>query len=300
MKKLAAIDLGSNSFHLLDAEFVDGTLSFGQRIKNKVQIGAGLDIDHNLTQTSINRGLDSLLHFQRHIKEQNISGVVAVGTNTLRIANNRDDFIQTAEEMLSTSIRIISGEEEAGLIFNGVIHEIDKSTSGLVLDVGGGSTEFAIGDTTGTTYTQSLQMGCVSYYQRFFADGKVYYENVRAAEKAARLEIEPHLINLSSGVHNWIAGTSGTIQSIAMLAQQFCNESQNILKRSSIESLEKRLIFSGHVKNINSELLDRNRCEILPAGLAIVKAIFDTLELDQIQVCQAALCEGLLLDLCGL
>ena len=140
-------------------------------------------------------------------------------------------------------------------------------------------------------------MGCLSYYKRFFADGKIYSENVRAAEKAARLELEHILSDLTLNSYQWVAGTSGTMHSIATLTQQFCNDSKNIIRRSSIDLLEKRLILSGHVNSLNFVKLDTNRCEILPAGLAIVKAIFDALNIEQINIYQTALCEGLLLKL---
>ena len=297
MVKLAALDLGSNSFHLLDALCHERTLQFGTRLKEKVQIGAGLDIDRNLSQTAINRSLDCIRAFQSHIKEQNIQHIVAVATNALRIAHNRHDFIHAAEAILGTSINVIHGTEEARLIFHGAINEIEEEKHGLVIDIGGGSTEFAIGDNSELMFTASLEMGCVSYYQRFFADGKIYSENVRAAEKAASLELEPHLGELLSNNHQWITGTSGTIQSIAELTQHFCGDPVNILRRSSIDDLEKRLILTGHVKALNFKMLDTNRCEILPAGLAIIRAIFNALDIEEIRVCHSALCEGLLLEL---
>jgi len=295
--KLAAIDLGSNSFHLLDAVNHKGALIFGQRIKNKVQLGAGLDIDRNLSQSAINRGLDCLQDFQKYIVEHDIQRVEVVGTNTLRIALNGNDFIVPAEDILGASIRVISGKEEAQLIFNGVIHEQDSEEPGLVIDVGGGSTEFAVGDKLGTSFAESINMGCLSYYQRFFADGKIYSENVRAAEMAARLEIEPHLHRLSTIKKNWAVGCSGTMQSIAYLTQQYCGDPPNKLYRSSIDTLGKRLILTGHVKDIKSCHLDSNRRAILPAGLAIVRATFELLELEEIRICHTALCEGVLQNL---
>ncbi len=196
MSKLAALDLGSNSFHLLDATCDQNELCFGTRIKDKVQIRAGLDSDRNMSQSAINRGLDCLIGFRTYIETQDIQQIAAVGTNTLRIALNSDEFLIQAEEILQTTISVIPGKEEARLIFNAVLNEIDKNEPGFVIDIGGGSTEFAIGDKSGLSFAESLEMGCVSYYQRFFADGKIYTENVRAAEKAARLEIDPHLKTL--------------------------------------------------------------------------------------------------------
>jgi len=301
MVKLAALDLGSNSFHCLEAIYNEGSLRFGKIRKEKVQIGAGLDVDHNLTQNAINRGLESIKRFNTHIREQDIQHLVAVGTNTLRIAHNSSDFTRAAEDILEVPIDVIHGKEEARLIFLGVRHEVAEEKAGMVIDIGGGSTEFAIGDQSDMMLTESLEMGCVSYYQRFFADGKIYSENVRAAVKAARLELEPHLGNLSSVSKHWIAGTSGTMQSIAILTNHYCDDPVDLLRRSSIDSLEKRLILTGHVKSLNFDDFDKfdsNRRSILPAGLAIVRAIFHSLEIEEIRICHSAMGEGLLLELC--
>lgn len=311
MTKLAALDLGSNSFHLLDAILLEGnsgglaqnkSLIYGCRLKEKVQLGAGLDVDHNLSQVAINRGLECIKSFHCYIQEQNVEHLIAVATNTLRVANNSLDFIQAAESILCTPIKVISGKEEARLIFSAVINEIKadeiaEEDSGLVIDIGGGSTEFAIGNHSELHLTESLKMGCVSYYQRFFADGKIYSENVKAAEKAARLEIEPHLEQLFAFPKSWIAGTSGSLQSIAILAHRLFNEDVNYLSLESLDALEKIIIDTGHVKALDFEYLDSNRRAILPAGIAIVRAIFDCLDIDNIKICQTALCEGLLMQL---
>ena len=171
-----------------DARIIVPCINY-KRIKEKIQLGAGLDGDMNLSQVAINRGLNCLERFKQYIDENHITQLIAVGTNTLRNANNSHDFILAAEKILNTPVQIISGEEEAELIFSAVIEEIEHSTPGLVIDIGGGSTEFATGDKQQISFTGSLEMGCLSYYKRFFADGKIYSENVRAAEKAAKLEL---------------------------------------------------------------------------------------------------------------
>jgi exopolyphosphatase/guanosine-5'-triphosphate,3'-diphosphate pyrophosphatase len=312
MTKLAALDLGSNSFHLLDAVLLEdssqvavqkkSSLIYGCRLKEKIQLGAGLDLDHNLSQVAINRGLDCIKSFHSYIQEQNVKHLIAVATNTLRVANNSSDFISAAESILGTPIKVISGKEEARLIFSAVIDEITANQikevdSGLVIDIGGGSTEFAIGNSSELHLTESLEMGCVSYYQRFFADGKIYSENVKAAEKAARLEIEPHLEQLFAYPKSWVVGTSGTLQSIAILAHRLFNENVNSLSLGSLDALEKIIIDSGHVKALDFQCLDHNRRAILPAGIAIVRALFDCLNIDSIKISQTALCEGLLMQL---
>ncbi len=298
MLKLAALDLGSNSFHLLEANFSDNQLTFGHRIKDKVQIGAGLDRDQNLSQRSINRGLLCLKTFQYHIKKNQIKHVVAVGTNTLRVANNCQYFLRQAEEILGYEVEVISGAEEANLIFSAVQTEINRPEIGMAIDIGGGSTEFAVGDATSLKLAESLEMGCVSYYGRFFADGKIYQENVEAAIMSARLELDPYLAAIKSEQTQWISGTSGSIQSIAILAHHFFGDELNTLSFQSICKLQEKLIESKHVNNLDFEHLEVQRRSILPAGLSILKAIFIALDLEQIKICQTSLCEGLLIKLC--
>jgi len=306
VSKLAALDLGSNSFHLLSATYTNGQLIFAQRIKDKVQMGAGLDNDDNLSQRSINRGLMCLKTFHSYLKENEIKQVVAVATNTLRHANNRDYFIKSAEEILGFDVRVISGEEEASLIFKAVQNENQIKSTGLAIDIGGGSTEFAIGSivdnnfssTTNLAMTESLEMGCVSYYRRFFADGKIYKENINAAIKSACLEIEPFVTEIKIQRPHWIAGTSGSVQSIALIAHHLYGEKHDSLTLKSINRLEQQLIALKHVDKIDFQHLEKQRRSILPSGLCILKAIFMTLELEEIQICQTSLCEGLLYELC--
>lgn len=297
MVKMAALDLGSNSFHLLDAVYHENKLHFGNRLKEKVQIGAGLDVHKNLSQSAINRGLACIDNFYAYINEHNIQHLIAVGTNTLRVANNSREFTSAAEKILNIPVNVISGKDEAKLIFSAVCEEKQQKQTGLVIDIGGGSTEFALGDRSSVNIAESLSMGCISYYQRFYADGKIYPENVSAAVKAARLEIEPYLDSFLSIPTSWITGTSGTMQSLASLTHHIFGDPEHTVTRESLISLEALLIDLGHVQLINFDALDKNRREILPAGLAIARAIFDTLDLDRITICQSALCEGLLLEL---
>jgi len=299
VSKLAALDLGSNSFHLLGATCNDGELTYGQRIKDKVQMGAGLDNDDNLSQRSMNRGLLCLKTFHSHIKEHHIEHFVAVATNTLRHANNRDYFIKSASEILGIDVKVISGQEEARLIFNAVQNEMQFQQTGLAIDIGGGSTEFAIGDASSLKMTESLEMGCVSYYRRFFADGKIYEENIKAAVKSARLELEPYCSELLNHPLSWIAGTSGSVQSIAVLAHHLYAEKEGWLSLESINKIEQQLIKYKHVDRIDFSCLEKQRRSILPSGLCILKAIFISLNLEHIQVCQTSLCEGLLIELCS-
>jgi exopolyphosphatase / guanosine-5'-triphosphate,3'-diphosphate pyrophosphatase len=297
MTKLAALDLGSNSFHLLEALSFDDQCHFGRRLKEKVQLGAGLDADRNLSQSAINRALDCIKSFNAHILENSIDKITAVGTNTLRVAKNANDFIEHAEFILETPINIIDGKEEARLIFVGVCDELKPEKPGLVIDIGGGSTEFAIGDATNLQYTNSLEMGCVNYYQRFFADGKIYQENLQAAKKAALIELESLTNEIDLAQIHWSVGTSGTIQSISQLCQRISGSQQPHITQDCLNALNDKVLARGDIQGLNFEVLDQNRRAILPAGLAIVSAIFEALSLEQLNSCNSALCEGLLLEL---
>ena len=297
MTKLAAIDLGSNSFHLLEAVSHEGQLHFGRRLKEKVQIGAGLDADQNLSQMAILRSLACIQSFTAYLHEQDIREVVAAGTNTLRVANNREDFTRVAENLLGHPIQIIDGEEEARLIFIGAQHEFQRITRGLVIDIGGGSTEFAIGQNDQLDYTGSLSMGCVSYYQRFFADGRIYAENVRAAQRAASFEMEALLTSLPVEGLEWMVGTSGTLQSIAEICHRQFGEQKQRLTKDAIESLNEFVMQHQNIQELSFDLLDDNRRAILPAGLAIISAIYEALNIDELEIGQSALCEGLLVEL---
>jgi len=302
---VAALDIGSNSFHLLIVEKTDKGLVPIQRYKDKVQLGAGLDADNYLSNRAIQRGLTTVTSFIKHLNEHNVSKVYTAATNTLRLAKNGAQFITEAEAILMQSINIISGDKEAELIFEAVTDELNYDGTGLVIDIGGGSTEFAIGSmqqtkhTITTDYKNSAQMGCVNYQRRFFSDGKIFNENMQAAITSGRLSMEPMLSSINKYELNWIIGTSGTLQSIAEICAQLYHGSENRLLRSQLQDLKKRLILVGHSEQLNFKCLDSNRKKILPAGLAISLAIMQTLDCEEMEIGQASLCEGMLIHALG-
>ena len=171
---IAAIDLGSNSFHMVLAKADHGEIRILERLGEKVQLAAGLDEERQLSEEAMQRGLDCLRRFGQLIQGLPQGAVRIVGTNALREARNRAEFIRRANELLGHQVEVISGREEARLIYLGVSHSIaDTPGKRLVVDIGGGSTEFIVGQRFEPLLRESLQMGCVSYTQRYFRDGKI-------------------------------------------------------------------------------------------------------------------------------
>ena len=214
---IAAIDLGSNSFHMVVAKANQGEIRILERLGEKVQLAAGITEERQLTEESMQRGLDCLKRFAQLINGLPLGAVRIVGTNALREARNRNDFIHRAEEILGHPVEVISGREEARLIYLGVSHTLaDTPGKRLVADIGGGSTEFIIGQRFEPLLRESLQMGCVSFTQRYFRDGKVTPARYAQAYTAARLEI----MSIEHALHRlkWdeAIGSSGTIRAIGV------------------------------------------------------------------------------------
>jgi exopolyphosphatase/guanosine-5'-triphosphate,3'-diphosphate pyrophosphatase len=167
------------------------------------------------------------------------------------------------------------------------------------MDIGGGSTEFAIGNTDGPQQTNSLQMGCVSYSTHFFSDGKIYQENTSAALAASRLCLEPEIKTILGMPFDWQVGTSGTVQSIASLCHELYQSDPNMIQREHLEDLLKRLILVGEINAIQFQSLEENRRGILPAGLCICLSVMQQLGIEQMDVGHSSLSEGLLIEQTG-
>ncbi|WP_222841657.1 Ppx/GppA phosphatase family protein [Pseudomonas aeruginosa] len=230
---IAALDLGSNSFHLCLAKAnIHGEVRILERLGEKVQLAAGLDEERNLSEEATQRGLDCLRRFAQFISGMPQGSVRVVATNALREARNRSDFIRRAEEVLGHPVEVISGREEARLIYLGVANSMpDSGGRRLVSDIGGGSTEFIIGQGFESELRESLQMGCVSY--------------------------------------------------------------------TRLAWLKRKVLKLGDVEKLDLEGIKPDRRTIFPAGLAILEAIFDALELEQMVHSEGALREGVLYDLVG-
>lgn len=296
---IAAIDLGSNSFHMVLAKTDHGEIRILERLGEKVQLAAGIDDDRLLTEDAMQRGLDCLRRFAQLTAGLPQGAVRVVGTNALREARNRAEFIRRAEAILGHPVEVISGREEARLIHLGVSHTMPASPDKrLVVDIGGGSTEFIIGQCFEPLLRESLQMGCVSYTQRYFKDGKITPARYAQAYTAARLElmgIEQSLRRLG-----WqeAVGASGTIRAVG-LAIKGAGLGNGEVNSEGLVWLKRRLLKLGEVEKIDFDGVKPDRRPIFPAGLAIVEAIFDALELQRMEHCEGALREGVLYDLLG-
>ncbi|MEE4246915.1 MAG: exopolyphosphatase [Kangiellaceae bacterium] len=296
---VAAIDLGSNSFHLTIAKLEHNNLQIISRLKEKVRLAEGLGTDNVLDREAQQRALTCLSNFKQRIGDFNPKRVRVVGTFTLRKAKNSQKLITEGQKILGYPIEIISGKEEARLIYEGVSHFQHSKKKQLIIDIGGGSTEFSIGEAYDPILLDSLQMGCVSFTKRYFSNNKLTKANFKRAITAAQVELVSIAdLYLREGWELCI-GTSGTIESIL----DICREAD--LGRSNITGecltqLQNKLIDLKTIEQLNLPSLSENRREILPAGLAILIAIFKSLKLTHMNVSPAALREGVIYELVGI
>lgn len=297
---LAAVDLGSNSFHLAVARLEHGQLRLVTTLSEKVQLAAGLDGKGYLTPAAQSRALACLERFAQHLQGVAPRRLRIVATNALRVARNAREFTARAAQVLGQPVEVIAGREEARLIYLGVAQTLAGAHRRLVVDIGGGSTEFIIGEGPEALATESLQMGCVSYTLRFFPDGAISARALERAITAARQEtlaIKAPYRQL--GWHSAV-GSSGTIKALQQVMRQagLVTGSGNIT-RDGLEELQRRLLKLSHVRDLALPGLKDDRKPLLPAGLAILLAIFEELELSEMEYSEGALREGVLVDMLG-
>ncbi|ABA58852.1 Exopolyphosphatase [Nitrosococcus oceani ATCC 19707] len=299
---LAAIDLGSNSFHMIIARVVrEGQLQVLDRLREMVQLAAGLDEAGCLSETAQERALNCLARFGQRLRHLPPWAIRAVGTNTLRQANNADEFLKRASAALGHPIEVIAGDEEARLIYLGVSHALDfDNARRLVVDIGGGSTEFIIGEGAEEgRYRQSIEMGCVRYSRCFFPQGELNKAAMRQAEIAARTMLQDFEQSFRHLGWEEAIGASGTIRTVARVvaAQGWCGS--GTITATSLKALVNRMIEAGHIKRLKFEGLSAERGPVFPGGVAVLKGIFESLGIERMMVSDGALREGLLYDLIG-
>ena len=298
-ESFAAVDLGSNSFHMIVANFVEGRLQIIDRIKEMVRLASGLNDNRELSEESMQQALECLQRFGQRIREIPHINVRAVGTNTLRKAKNGNIFLSHAYDALGHPIEIIAGREEARLINLGVAHTLyDDKNNRLVIDIGGGSTELIIGRGFDTSCMESLQMGCVNVGQRFFSTGKITAKKMRKAVLFARQELEAIEVAYKRTGWEYALGSSGTINSIRNVVQAkgWCETG---ITASALVKLKDAVIEIGNNEAIDFEGLSERRKPVFASGVAVLCGIFDALNLDQVNVSEGALREGLLHELIG-
>lgn len=296
---LAAVDLGSNSFHLEIARVVDDHLYPLDAHKETVRLGGGVTADKRIEAKTAARALDALRLFAERLRGLPPEAVRVVGTNALRMALNAKDFIRDAEATLGFPIEIIAGREEARLIYLGVAHSLPAVPHNrLVIDIGGGSTEFIIGHALKPKVAESLYMGCVSYSSNFFADGRTDKKTFKQAELAARREIETITARYRKAGWKESIGSSGTAKALAGILQE-SGQGDGTITPEGLEWLKNQAIKAGGFAHLDLPGVRPDRVPVLPGGLAIMTAIFEELELKRMQVADTALRTGVLYDLMG-
>lgn len=298
-EQLVAVDLGSNSFHMVIARKVDGQVTILDRMRERVQLAAGFDDRGHLTPEAQTRGLECLRRFGQRLRAAGGGlRVRAVGTNTLRKARNARDFLRKAATALGHPVEVISGREEARLIYLGVAHTLANGTGRrLVVDIGGGSTELIIGEKFDTKRAESLHMGCIGYTQLFFSDGRLRRESFRDATTAALVELET--IETAFAQLGWsqAVGSSGTMTSIEAILR--ANGWGDSITRDGLRTLRETLIGVGRLAKVALPGLSQERLGVLPGGLAILIGVFKSLKIDRMATSGGALREGLLYDTIG-
>jgi exopolyphosphatase/guanosine-5'-triphosphate,3'-diphosphate pyrophosphatase len=292
----AAVDLGSNSFHLVLARVEGGRISILDHLRDQVQLAAGLDEQGRLDTPSCRRGLECLQRYAQRLQGLPREDIRVVGTSALRSARNARDFLEPGERILGAPIEVIPGEEEARLIHLGVAREITAVDRPLlVVDIGGGSTEFGLSDAGGIRGLRSLDLGCVTLSRRHFPEAVVTSRawGEAKAEALAALEELRGFVEASSVR---AVGASGTIRT-AFKVVRFQGWGKEWLDAERLHRIEKRLLATGRLEKVRLSGLKSARLPVFPGGLVILQAVFEALGLERMEVTRSALREGVLMEL---
>jgi exopolyphosphatase/guanosine-5'-triphosphate,3'-diphosphate pyrophosphatase len=291
-KRYTIIDLGSNSFHMLTVIKTDDGFSVFSKNKQKVRLASGLDDNNFLNQKTIENGLSCLRNFREELNHINPHKVLVTATAALRLATNNQQFIQPAEQILQYPINLISGIEEAEIIYRGVTFTSNNKQQMLVIDIGGASTELIIGKGKEILKAESLHMGCVTWLNNYFSDQQLSNENFTSAIKHAKEIIQPYLKQYQEIQWSLCMGASGTIQAISEV-----NDMQKITETLTVDLLYKiqqQCIDSKKIDKLYIEGLEESRKAVFASGLAILIALFESLDIKQITPSNGALREGLI------
>lgn len=296
---LAAVDLGSNSFHLVVARYRDGQLIVIDRMREMVRLAAGLGEDGRLDKDVANRALACLARFGQRLSDVHANGVRAVGTSALRVARRTQSFLTRAREALGHPIEIVAGREEARLIYSGVAHTLPAEPGKrLVVDIGGGSTELIIGQKLEPLQLESVKLGCVAMSQRFFEDGKLSHKRFERARLAARQELEAIKSTYQRVGWDQAVGSSGTARAL-LDAQRELDPQSTVITREGIEAVIESLAAAGHTGAIRLVAITEERRGVIAGGVAVLAEVFAQLGIRQMRVAEGAMREGLLYDMVG-
>jgi len=300
---LAAIDLGSNSFHMQVGRVEGDQLFYLDSIKQPVRLASGLTASKRLDAASQRRALNCLSRIGERLQGMPPGAVRAVGTSALRVAKNAPEFLAKARAALGFEIEIVAGREEARLIYLGVSHSLPlTSTPRLVVDIGGGSTECIIGTGYEAQERESLRMGCVVFSKQYFPDGVVSKTTMKAADTAARVEIQlvASQFRASGSTPVWqeAVGSSGTARALGEICR-LNGYSDGAITLQGLRWLRERLIKAGQVEHLELPGLKADRRPVIAGGLAIMLALFEELGIETMAAAQGAMREGILWDLLG-
>ncbi|MGP3592138.1 exopolyphosphatase [Vagococcus sp. WN89Y] len=297
-EEFAAVDLGSNSFHMVIARVVDGAMQIIGRLKQRVHLADGLDSNNMLSEEAMERGLNCLSLFAERLQGFSPSSVCIVGTHTLRQAQNATEFLKRAEKVIPYPIEIIPGNEEARLIFMGVEHTQPEKGRKLVIDIGGGSTELVIGEDFEPKLVESRRMGCVSFAQLFFPAGTINAENFRRARIAAMQKLETLTWQFRIQGWNVAMGASGTIKAAheVLLAM---GEKDGFITPERLDKLVAEVLKYKNFSELALPGLSDERKTVFVPGLAILCGVFDALAIRELRLSDGALREGVLYEMEG-
>jgi len=296
---LAAVDLGSNSFHMVVARYSHGQLVIIDRLREMVRLASGVEENGRIDKDVAARALACLERFGQRLRAMHADSVRVVGTNALRLARRKQAFLERAREALGHPIEIIGGMEEARLIYLGIAHSMPSEPGKrLVVDIGGGSTELIIGEGLTPLELESLQMGCVSSSEKFFRDGKISAKRLTRARVAARLELEP--VQAAFRRLGWerSVGSSGTIRAIGEAIRELDPQAKAITPAGLARVLE-YVAEAGHIRELNLACITEERRPVFPGGLAILAEILAVLGIAEMRTAEGAMREGLLYDMLG-
>jgi exopolyphosphatase/guanosine-5'-triphosphate,3'-diphosphate pyrophosphatase len=293
----AAIDLGSNSFRLEIGQLESGQLRRVEYIKETVRQGNGLDSERNLTHEAMQRGWDCLARFRERIADFSPQQVRAVATQTLREARNRDVFLAKAQQVLGFPIEVIAGREEARLIYLGVSHLLPQSDERrLVVDIGGRSTELILGHHDEATTLESYRVGSVAWSMKYFPDGLWTNASFKAAEIAAKAILDEAQTLYTRDSWDTCYGASGTVGAVADVLT-LAGWPAGVVTREGLDWLKDKLIKVQRPENLRIEGVKDDRRPVIGGGLSVLRAVFDLLQIEEMQVAQGALRHGALHDL---
>jgi exopolyphosphatase / guanosine-5'-triphosphate,3'-diphosphate pyrophosphatase len=296
---LAAVDLGSNSYRLEIGQLLHGQIQRVDYLKETVRQGSGLDKDRNLTPEAMERGLLCLARFAERLAGFNASQVRAVATQTLREARNRDEFLNQAQTVLGFPIDVISGREEARLIYQGVSHLLPQSPERrLVVDIGGRSTELIQGQGLEARLTESYRLGCVAWSLKYFAEGAPTARLFQIAEVAAKALLDDATESFRAMGWDTAYGSSGTIGAVGEVLQ--ANGVAGVggtITAAGLRWLKEKLINGQNVNKVQIDGLKDERRPVICGGLSILLAVFDLLQIEALHPARGALRHGVLYEL---